>query len=74
MSDVERHNWRITPSATVAAAVMEVAVREHRTLTNTLSKLLMEALAARAIAEGAERRSAAADADRLISILKVATS
>ena len=47
-------NWRIRPTPAIEHAVESIARREGRSLSNTLHKLLSEAVAARrAIAERA---------------------
>lgn len=40
-------NWRIRPAPAVEYAVEQIARREGRTLSNTLHKLLSEAIAVR---------------------------
>ncbi len=40
-------NWRIRPTPAVEYAVEQIARREGRTLSNTLHKLLSEAISAR---------------------------
>jgi hypothetical protein len=41
------NNWRIRPPAAAAHRIHQMALRENRSLTNMLSTLVLEALAAR---------------------------
>ena len=41
------NNWRIRPPAAAAQQIHQLALRENRSLTNMLTTLVLEALAAR---------------------------
>jgi hypothetical protein len=47
----KNHFWRITPNEYVAHHVQTIATREGRTLSNTLHRLLTEAIDARRAAD-----------------------
>jgi hypothetical protein len=53
MSDQQyRNRWRFQPDAASAHAINQIALRENRTVSNTIQTLVKEAIAARrAIAE-----------------------
>jgi hypothetical protein len=56
------HNWRIRPNATVAHQIHQLALREGRSLTGMLSRLVEEAVYARQTSEG--------QVDRLVATLR----
>jgi hypothetical protein len=57
-------NWRIRPTPAVEHAVEQIARKEGRSLSNTLHKLLTEAIDAR------RQLSSPTEVERLVAILR----
>jgi hypothetical protein len=62
MSDHRRNRWRFEPDPATAHAIIQIALRESRTIANATVVLLKEAISARRRADG--------EVDRLVAALR----